>query len=259
MKIRQLTLLLLCLTNLSYAEGGNWSLGAGALRSANPYQDTKNDWWLIPMISYQSPYISLYGPFARLRYPTSPNHIFGASFQLGLQTFDPSDSSHPGMQKLNKRKRLYFVGPFYQFRSTYGDVITELSADITGNSKSGMTLSLSYEYPWFNHKHSLFLRPNVGLTWFNQAMTRYYYQVTPTESQRSGLTPYAPSSTLQPYAGIFSSIQLTKKLYWTNVINIQYLPKTIRHSPMVGHRYTSYVFITALTFEIGDESQRFNH
>ena len=238
---------------------GNWSLGAGALVSANPYQSMKTNILAIPFISYQGKYFVLYGPIAKARYALDKNNIIGLRFQLGMQTFKPGDTSLKSLQKLNERKRLFFVGPYYRLRWEYGQFTSSFGYDVSNRSSGGMLVDFQYGYPLFLNSRRLFLRPGIGLTWFNDKIGKNYYQITPAESAISGLAQYAPSSYVQPSASLFAGIRITKKLFWTNIVRVNYLPNTVANSPMVANKRITYSLITGITYEIGNEKQRFNH
>lgn len=238
---------------------GNWSLGAGALIAANPYESMKTNILPIPFISYQGKNVVVYGPVAKLRYPINRANIVGLRLQLGMQKFDPDDASNTSMKLLDKRDRLFFVGPYHRLRTPYGQLTTSFGYDVSDNSNGGMLVNMQYNYPFRMNSKRIFLRPGVGLTWLNNKLNKHYYQITNAESTRSGLSAYQPSSGVTPYASLFAGIKLTDKLFWTNVARLNYLPKTIYQSPMVNGKKVTYSLITGITYEIGDEKQRFNH
>ncbi len=238
---------------------GNWSLGAGALVAANPYDSMKTNVLPIPFISYQGKNFALYGPVAKLRYPVNRANIIGLRFQLGMQQFDPDDASDTAMKQLNKRERLLFIGPYHRLRSPFGQLTTSVGYDISDKSNGGMMVNLQYNYPFRSTNRKIFLRPGLGVTWLNHKLNKHYYQVSNTESIRSGFNPYQPSSALNPFTSFFAGIKLSDKLFWTNVARLNYLPQTVYQSPMVNGKKFTYSLITGITYEIGDEKQRFNH
>ena len=248
----------LLLNNLS-SYAGNWSLGAGALVAANPYVSMKTNILPIPFVSYQGKNIAVYGPMAKLRYSVNPNNILGLRFQIGMQEFDPKETSNKKINKLNERKRVFYIGPYYRFRSDYGQVTTSFGYDVSNRSNGGLLLDLQYAYPFKSQNRKFFIRPGVGLTWFNNALSRHYYQVSNTESIKSGLAKYQPNSFIQPFLSLFAGINITKKIFWTNVARLNYLPNSVHNSPMVANKKLTYSLITGITYEIGEEKQRFNH
>lgn len=252
-----LTLLMALSTN-GFARG-NWSLGAGALVSANPYRSMKTNILPIPFISYQGENFAIYGPIAKLRHSIDRNNIVGLRFGLGMQEFDPKDASLGSMQQLNERKRLLMIGPYYRLRTDYGQITSSLGYDVSGRSSGGMGINVTYGYPYSSQNRKIFLRPAVGVTWFNSKIGGHLYQVSRAESLRSGLNQYAGRSFLQPFAGLFAGINLAKKLFWTNIVRFNYLPDNVYNSPMVRNKRITYSLITGITYEIGDKSQRFNH
>lgn len=241
----------------SFGEG-NWSLGGGALVSANPYRDTKTNILPIPFISYQGQYAVLYGPIAKLRYRFDKNQTVGLRFQLGMQEFDPSDADTAPMSQLDERQRLLFAGPYYRFNNEYGQITAGAVYDVSGRSSGATNLQVRYAYPYSALGRRVYVRPGLGLSWFNKAFGEHYYGVSSEESARSGLNEYHGKSFFEPFASLFAGIKLFKKVYWTNVANFNYLTNPVKDSPMVNKRFT-YTLITGITYEIGEAKQRFNH
>jgi MipA family protein len=238
---------------------GNWSIGGGGLLSENAYRQTSINKLIIPFISYQGRYVSLYGPFAKLRYPLNEQNIIGTAFQMGLQNYDPNDSSSIEMQQLNKRPRLFYFGPFYRYKSEYGDIIANVSTDVSGKSNGGSFANIRYSYTIKESTMKYYVRPAVGLVWNNKKLNQHFYEVSPAEGVASGFSVYTPKSTFAPFGSLFAGIRITDRLYWTNIANISYIPKTITNSPMASARKVGYNIITGITFEIGEKQQRFNH
>lgn len=245
--------------NALSAQADNWSLGAGSLIAANPYLSMNTNILLIPFISYQSKYLAVYGPMAKLRYSLNPNNILGLRLQIGMQEFSPEEASNLSMKNLDERKRLFYVGPYHRFKSDYGQLTTSFGYDVSNRSNGGMLLDLQYAYPFKSQNRKFFIRPGIGFSWFNQALSRHYYQISSSESNRSGLKQYNANSFIQPFASLFAGINISKKIFWTNVVRLNYLPSTVRNSPMVSNKRITYSLITGITYEIGEEKQRFNH
>lgn len=258
MKKLSLIVITSILSSSAIATVGNWSLGAGALLSANPYESMDTNVLAIPFLSYQSKYFAIYGPAAKIRYPLNENHTVGIRFNLGMQEFNPSDTSSIAMQSLNERKRLFFIGPHYRYRGDYGQVTTGVSYDVSDRSKGGVTADINYGYPIKAFQYKTFLRPSIGLNYSNGKLANHYYQISQSESINSGLSAYQADNFISPYAALFASIHLTKKIFFTNVVRVNYLPNTVTNSPMVAKDVT-YTLISGLTYEFGDKKQRFNH
>lgn len=238
---------------------GNWSLGGGVLVSPNPYVSMKTNVLPLPFVSYQGQYVSVYGTMAKARYVLDKHNTLGIITKLGMQTFRPNDASQTDMKLLNERQRLLYMGPFYRFRSGYGQLTAHSVYDVTGNSNGGLELGASYSYPFHLNDRQVFLRPSVGAVWHNNKLANHYYRVSASESTRSGLSAYDAGSFLQPYVGLFSAVKLSKKLYWTNVAKVNYIPNRVYDSPMVRNSRFNYSIISGITYEIGDTKSRFNH
>lgn len=246
----------LLLTAVIPSHAGNWSLGGGALIAANPYLSMKTNILPIPFISYQGEYVSVYGPIAKLRYSVNKNNILGLRFQLGMQEFDPKETKNIAMQSLDKRQRLLFIGPYHRLRTDYGQLTTSFGYDVSTRSNGGMLADLQYGYPFKSKSRKFFIRPGLGVTWFNNSLSSHYYQVSKAETIRSGLNQYKPSGFVQPFLSLFAGISLSKKIFWTNIARLNYLPNAIHNSPMVADKRFTYSLITGITYEIGDEKQR---
>lgn len=238
---------------------GNWSLGAGALVSANPYESMKTNILPIPFMSYQGRYVSIYGPMAKARYVLDKNNTLGLMTKLGMQTFKPEDTTRTDLKRLNTRDRLIYMGPYYRFRSHYGQLTLHNVFDVTGKSNGGYELGVNYSYPLHLKNNKVYLRPSVGTVWQSSNVGNHFYQVSTNESIQSGLTPYHAGSFFQPFAAMFSGVSLGKKIYWTNIAKVNYVPNRVYNSPMVKNARFNYSLITGITYELGDEKSRFNH
>ena len=243
----------------AHASAGNWSLGGGVLVSANPYVSMKTNILPLPFISYQGQYVSVYGTMAKARYVLDKQNTIGLLTKLGMQTYRPEDASQADMKLLNERKRLVYMGPYYRFRNAYGQVTAHSAFDVTGNSDGGLELGANYSYPLFFNDRKAYIRPSIGAVWHNNKLANHYYQVSSSESARSGLSAYQPGSFVQPYAGLFSGISLGKKFFWTNVVKVNYIPNAVYNSPMTRSSRLNYSLISGITYEIGDKKSRFNH
>tara|TARA_B110000879_G_C11056316_1_gene464902 strand:- start:181 stop:954 length:774 start_codon:yes stop_codon:yes gene_type:complete len=238
---------------------GNWSLGAGGLISANPYISMKTNIIPIPFISFQGQYVSVYGTMAKARYVINKENTLGLMTKLGMQTFDPEDVTDTNLKLLSKRERLVYMGPYYRFRNTYGQLTAHSILDVTGRSNGGYEIGANYSYPLHLKNNKIYLRPSIGAVWHNKKLGDHFYQVSANESIQSGLQAYQPGSYIQPSAGIFAGVNLGKKFYWTNVAKVNYVPNRIYNSPMVKNSRVNYSLITGITYEIGDSKSRFNH
>lgn len=234
------------------AEAGNWSLGAGALVSANPYKTMDTNVLGIPFISYRGQYFSWFGPQARLQYPLSRQSQTGVQFNLGMQKFEPNDASGSAMPQLNKRTRLWFVGPFYRLRGNWGQVTTALNYDVSGRSDDGVYAAVDYAFPFNFRSNSIYIRPSIGLNWYSEAIGTHYYQISQTESTLSGLNQYSGKSFFEPNASLFANFKLSNKIHWTNIVNVNYLTNPVYDSPMVKDKRYTFSVISGLTYEISD-------
>lgn len=254
---KTVAMFLLLVSHLAVA--GNWSIGAAGLYAENAYRDTKATRLIIPIISYHKPYLSIYGPVAKIRYAVDPNNILGLVFHIGMQDYDPDDSSNLQMKSLQRRKRLFYIGPFYQHRTVYGDFTTNILGDVTGRSRGGLYSSFQYSYSFKEPTMKYYIRPAVGIRWTNKKVNQHFYAINATESTASGFTTYTLSHTVAPYASLLSSIRLIDNIYWTSMANVSYVPNTITNSPMSSGRHVTYSLISGFTFEIGAKDKRFNH
>ena len=240
-------------------QAGNLSIGAGALFSANPYKTMDRDILTIPFFSYQGKNVSVYGPISKVRYALNKRSIIGLRLNIGMQKFEPHETSQLPLKQLSERKRLLMLGPYYRYRSTLGQVTGATAFDVSGRSGSGVQVDMQYTFPYQNKSRAFYLRPGLGVSWFSRSIGRHYYGISEVESAVSGLRTYSGKSYLEPYASLFASIRLAEKWYWTNVANVNYLTSPVYDSPMVKNKRYTFSLITGITYELGERRQRFNH
>jgi len=250
--------LFLLVNQIAYAVIGNWSVGAGAIVAPNPYLDTKVNILGIPIISYNNRYVSWYGPYLKLRYPISKEHIVGGLAYLDMRVFDPKDTSNQQLSLLQKRRRLTMVGGFYRHRSVYGDVTISASGDVSGHSQ-GFASELRYAYPVPIKDRKYFLRPSIGAQWSDKKIINHFFGLSTTDSINSGLPVYNPSSAVTPFVGLFAGAHLIHKLFWMGSIRANYVVNTIYDSPMVSSRRINYSLLTGVTWEFGGRKEAFKN
>lgn len=240
-----------------HAMSGNWSVGAGAIISPNPYLNTKTNILPIPVISYQNKYVSWYGPMIQLRHYLSPKDIIGPLAYLDTRVFDPKDTSNDQLKLLNKRDRLYMVGGYYRKRTDAGDFFLSISGDLSGNS-NGFYGEAAYSYPFSLKKRKYFFRPSIGVQWSSKKIIDHFYGINTTESLRSGLPSYMPSDAISPFAGLFAGINLFGDIYWLTMLRASYMPNAIHQSPMVRKDRLNYTALIGFTWELGKKESRFS-
>ncbi len=225
------------------AQTSRWGLGLGVAVQSSVYKNYDNDAVIIPLVNYKGDYFYIEGLSAGVYFINDQQHQMFADVTYQGLNFDPDDTSHDQLRRLDKRRSTVMAGLGYNYQDTWGSLRFHVAADILGRS-DGLVADARYSYVAYNH-NGFFFSPNIGLEWFNGDHNRYYYGVTHWESSRSGLPAYAPSSSWSPYVGFSAGYQLNSNfdLFMHGRLNI--LSDEVKDSPMVDADYHGVLAIGA--------------
>lgn len=222
------------------------SLGIAGGYDSSEFKGYSGNWSVLPILEVESPRFYVRGLSAGVKLYSAPNQsqelLLGATYLR--QSFKPEKSKDAQIKRLDERKDSVMIDAAYNFYTPYGNLGTQVSHDISGRSK-GTRAQVQYSYFW-QPNDKLTLTPAVGIAYADRRFNRYYYGVSPAESERSGLAAYRPKASLQPYAEIAAEYRFA--LHWSAFAGgrVEQLPKTLKDSPMVdkGHRVEGAVGVS---------------
>lgn len=99
-----------------------------------------------------------------------------------------------------------------------------------------MVWDLAWLYRYDNG--GLTVTPGIGVEWNSQNQNKYYYGVSDSEAQRSGLNSYKPDDSWNPYLELTVSYSLTDNLSVYGTGRYSHLSNEIKDSPMVDKSWT---------------------
>ena len=154
-----------------------------------------------------------------------------------LRTYVRYDGSmyHPSgvLKPLDERKWSVLAGASYMYTSKYGALKLSAAQDTLSRSK-GAIANFSYIAAWESGPWSLY--PELGLQWNSTQYNQYYFGVSPTESERSGIPAYRLGSSVHPYANLVVDYQINKHWDIYTTYGLSYLSNNQYQSPMTQKR-----------------------
>lgn len=228
-------LLALALLMPLFALGADISLGVNGSMSGGAYKARHHDYQVLPVPGYDNDIWYLSGAEAGYYLLNDDvNELAIKTFYDG-NAYDASEGRGEAMRRLHDRHATLMAGASYQVTTPWGALRTQLAADVLNHSK-GVTANVAYLslLPF----GALVLVPEVGADWANGQQNRYYYGVSASESRRSGIAAWRPGSAFTPYGALTLDYRLTEHWESWSTLRMDWLPSTVRRSPMVDRNTT---------------------
>lgn len=241
MKLYKLTSICLLMGAASAAQA-NLTIGAAVGASTELYKGYGSPVAPLPVINYERDGFFIQGLAAGYKMIDTPKNELSITTYYYLLRFKPSDSDDLGMKLLNKRRSTLMAGFSYKHTEQWGQIHTNLSADVLNNSDA-ILFDATYRYPIIMSSQWR-LTPGVGALWANRKHNDYYFGVTQSESANSGIQAYSPGNSWSPYLELLSNYQLSDQWVTYMVGRATSLSNEINNSPMVSKDYN-------LTFAVG--------
>ncbi len=234
----------------AYAEGESifdgLTLGLGVNYSDNGYVEYDREVLPMPLISYESKYLSIDGMSIAGNIINNKKHRLSAIVSYDGMPFDPDNAK--GVYKyLDKRKDSILAGGAYTF--TWSELLPisiEVQTDIA-NRHNGTKAEIALSLPILMDK--ILIIPTTGVEWTSDKYNQYYYGVSSAEAAKTGLATYHPKESMQPFIDVACIYSLSE--HWKIMANLltRYNADEIYDSPMIDKKFTyssalilSYVF-----------------
>jgi outer membrane protein len=222
-----------------------WGVGVGAIFSPNPYVDSRDNILPIPVITYQGKDLTLLGPYVNYRFFRYDNFVTSAQVFLYPARFRASESNDPQIQKLNNRNFIVMAGIKQEWLTDYVNLGIDFNFDITGQT-NGYTVVGSARKPLFLKfgENYFIFTPSIGVQFSSEQITDYYYGISSSESQNSGLPAYNAPAAFSPFVGLTAIYSYS--LRWNVAIStrLNRLDNNIMKSPMVDQQYVFTTFLS---------------
>jgi MipA family protein len=242
---KMMAVLMLLLAPLAQAD--SFGVGLGAIYAASPYRETDATQLVIPVVNYESDTLYWHGIRGGYRFIKNYEHSFEFFIQAYAARFDPNDSDHPQLKRLNERKFSSLAGFAYRRNYDWGVLGAELAYDITGRSE-GTVAEFSYRYPFMGKDARWLLAPQLGVAWLSDSYVDYYTEVSAPEAVRSGLALYDGHEAYSPFVALAGFYSLTSEWRLSLFARGELLDTGYSGSPMIDRRFVPS-FFTAITYD----------
>lgn len=215
----------------------SYSLGLGVGYQQKPYIGDKSDWVPVPHLEYQNGNFFIKGLTAGLYLYNAPATKIDAHLRYQSLSFKPSDS-RGALTGLDRRKSTVEFGVGIQHTFTNQVFVSaDLNADILGRS-DGMNLDAAAGMVHSVNDHFKIV-PKIGGIWSSKDHNNYYYGVSQSESNRTGIEAYKADSSFTPYIGVGTVVNATENLHIFGGAQFKFLPSEVKNSPMTNRSTTS--------------------
>lgn len=154
------------------------------------------------------------------------------------RSFDPKESDVAQLQGLDKRRWSATVGSSYMKITPYGGFKVHAKTDLL-NRNNGTVVKLSHLSRFKLMDDKLTIYPELGVQWNSKNYNEYYYGVSQTESNRTGVNRYQPDNSVNPYLQISGSYAISP--HWSIFANqsLEWLSDEQKQSPLVDKKLDS--------------------
>ncbi len=235
---------LFALPFMASATASELSIGAGAAYNESPYRGYNENTKAIPLISYEGD--TFYVRQTTLGFILSQsekNELSLTASWMPLE-FDPADNDDYAMQQLDKRDSTAMAGVAWYHHERWGTVKASAAADVLDNS-NGWVGELSVFHKMQIGRLSLTLA--LGVLYYDENFSDYYYGISESESRRSGLASYSAQDAWVPYVSLTAKYPIGEHVVLMASAGYSELPEEITDSPMVD-RNESFTFVTGVSW-----------
>ncbi len=177
---RPIALLCLLAASVSCAhadDAAQWGAGVIAGVDRKPYRGMESDKMAVPLVTYQSRYISVLGPGIDFKLPSDGPLQVALRARYSDDGYKAKDSAY--LTGMAEREASFWVGPMARVTSGDSSATLEVLADAMGNSK-GRKAALTLEHAF--EAGALTIAPRVSAQWHDDKFVDYYYGVRATEA-----------------------------------------------------------------------------
>ncbi|STM41922.1 putative scaffolding protein [Escherichia coli] len=235
---------LFALPFMASATASELSIGAGAAYNESPYRGYNENTKAIPLISYEGD--TFYVRQTTLGFILSQsekNELSLTASWMPLE-FDPTDNDDYAMQQLDKRDSTAMAGVAWYHHERWGTVKASAAADVLDNS-NGWVGELSVFHKMQIGRLSL--TPALGVLYYDENFSDYYYGISESESRRSGLASYSAQDAWVPYVSLTAKYPIGEHVVLMASAGYSELPEEITDSPMID-RNESFTFVTGVSW-----------
>lgn len=218
------------------ADEWQWGLGVAVISSQKPYKDIERKTKVMPLLSFESKYVKVFGPGVEFKLPSldlSDSQQLNASIvaRYDFGSYDKDDiKDTPILYGMQERKGGVSAGARVAWTNPAVDVSAEWLNDVSGDS-DGQSFSVGLEKTWVFDQHMM-LVPRVAATWLDKNHVDYHYGVRQNEV-RAGRPAYTGAATVNLEYGVRGVYMFDMKHSIFLDVSATSLGKEIKDSPLV--------------------------
>lgn len=210
-----------------------FSIGANYTIDFQPYKGKRTSQSVLPNAFYDNDRVYIEGDEAGVYLLNDDQNQIRLNAAYDGSSYDPSGE----LTGLKRRKWSVMAGGSYMRITPFGGFKAQIGTDVLSRSK-GTVATASYLAEINLGKWSFY--PEIGMQWNDAKYNQYYYGVSQSEAQRTGIRAYQPNSNFHPYLGMAANYEISKDWSAFGTFNVDFLTKAQTNSPMIERRTDIY-------------------
>ena len=178
------------------ADASAWALGGGIAVQQKAYRDIDRDVLALPLVSYESKWISASVPTLDLKAYSNETLSLRLRMRYANDGYDAKDSSF--LRGMRDRKGAVWVGGAALWRPAFANLSAEVLFDGSGHSE-GRRARLQADRRF--SLGAVGLTPRLGAEWVDRKFVNYYYGVR-VDEVRAGRSFYQGDASTNIEAGL---------------------------------------------------------
>ena len=222
------------------AHSPTWTVGIATAWAPSPYHDYDNKILPLPMVNYDGKSFYVHGLTLGYRLFKLGSDEFSIVASPLVYRFNNDDTSDPSLRLVSNRNISGLAGLAWQHRAHWG--VVQASAQTVFLGHGGGVLDANYSYPLV--VGSLTLIPTAGVAYNTSGVNNYYYGISGSDAQNSGLPFYRAGGGSLPYVGMIANYRFFHSWQASGGIRFTLLPDAIKDSPMVDTDHMESYFVS---------------
>ncbi|MEM4986190.1 MipA/OmpV family protein [Collimonas sp. H4R21] len=208
-------------------DASTWTLGGGVSVIKKGYRDIDRDVLPLPLISYESKWISASVPTLDVKLNSNENLSMRLRARYAGDGYDTDDS--PFLAGMDDRKGSIWIGGAVIWRPQFANLSAEVLHDVSGYSKgvrAKLQVNRRFAFGTFG------VTPRLGVEWVDSKYVDYYYGVK-TSEVRAGRGFYQGNSTANIEAGVRLDYSIARRHTVFFDVRSSRFGSAIKDSPLV--------------------------
>lgn len=171
--------------------------------------DVENTTSILPQAFYDNNRLYLEGSEGGFYPYKSQKHHVRLGISYDGREFDPSDANTSALQQLDERQWSALFHASYMYITPVGGFKIKVAQDAL-NRHDGTAITVSH-LSKFN-QGNVTIYPVIGATWYDDKYNSYYYGVSQSESDKSGLTTQTINADISPFVSVAVNYKLNERM-----------------------------------------------